>query len=286
MPFSLVPPKVLFGLEHHFRGPGRVALFFERSLEEDLLRAGYGMDPLAYASACALNAALNFVAVCASLLALGFAFHRDVLVIALLVGAAFSAAALLTCLWSPQIRASKSQRAIESSLIPVTRQMLIQVRSGVPLFNAIVSASTGNHAVCGEFDAVVKKLSAGVSEGDALAEVSASSPSPKFRKVAWQLSNALKTGSDLGAVLQSTLAELEMEQAERIQRYSQELSPLTVVYMLAAVIVPSLGITMFIVISSLLSFSVPVFALPVVFLCMLGFQFFFLDFASSRRPPV
>jgi hypothetical protein len=57
-------------------------------------------------------------------------------------------------------------------------------------------------------------------------------------------------------------------------------------YMMAAVVVPSLGITMLIVISSFMSIQIPKFILPLALVFLIGFQLFFANFVSSRRPNV
>jgi flagellar protein FlaJ len=211
---------------------------------------------------------------------------KPMLVIAGLASAGVGIATLVTCLVFPQIIATQKRRAIDANMITATRQLLIQIRSGVPLFNALLSVSSGHNKVSDEFYKIVAKLNAGVAETEALAEASATSPSMQFRKVVWQLSNALKVGTDVGLALEATLNELELEQTEQIKKYSQELSPLTMIYMISAIIVPSLGVTMLIVIGSLMSFPIPKVILPVIFLIMIGFQAFFLNFVASRRPVV
>jgi flagellar protein FlaJ len=133
---------------------------------------------------------------------------------------------------------------------------------------------------------MVNKISGGVPELDALADTTRQNPSFQFRKVLWQISNALKVGSDVGDSLSSLLAELEKEKIDQIHKYGQELSPWTMVYMLAAVVVPSLGVTMLIVLSSFLSISLPMFLLPFLLVVNLGFQLFFMNFISTRRPIV
>ncbi|MFA5247527.1 MAG: type II secretion system F family protein, partial [Candidatus Micrarchaeia archaeon] len=252
-----------------------------------LSSAGYvGITADMYATACVLNAVTNFVAVFLFIDILGVLMLKPMLVIAGLASAGVGIATLVTCLVFPQIIATQKRRAIDANMITATRQLLIQIRSGVPLFNALLSVSSGHNKVSDEFYKIVAKLNAGVAETEALAEASASSPSMQFRKVVWQLSNALKVGTDVGLALEATLNELELEQTEQIKKYSQELSPLTMIYMISAIIVPSLGVTMLIVIGSLMSFPIPKVILPVIFLIMIGFQAFFLNFVASRRPVV
>ncbi|PIT85466.1 hypothetical protein COU36_03090, partial [Candidatus Micrarchaeota archaeon CG10_big_fil_rev_8_21_14_0_10_59_7] len=82
------------------------------------------------------------------------------------------------------------------------------------------------------------------------------------------------------------LAELTRERIDQIRKYGQELSPWTMIYMMAAVILPSLGVTVLIVIASFMSVGIPAVVLPVIVLMLVGFQLFFMNFVASRRPTV
>jgi flagellar protein FlaJ len=287
LPFSIVPPQLTFGLAAKTRPLGSTVQSWMPILGDDLLAAGYaGIEPDTYATACVLNAAINFGAALLAIGLLGAAMHTQMLLFTFLASIGIGFATLLTGLIYPRIIASQRRRAIDENMVTATRQLLIQVRSGVPLFNALLSVSAGRNKVSEEFYKIVAKLNAGIAEADALAEASATSPSMQFRKVMWQISNALKIGADVGLALEATLSELELEQTEQIKKYAQELSPLTMIYMISAIILPSLGVTMLIVIGSLLSFPIPKAALIAIFIVMVGFQLFFLDFVSSRRPVV
>ncbi|MFA6329351.1 MAG: type II secretion system F family protein [Candidatus Micrarchaeia archaeon] len=287
LPFSLVPSQFLFVLAEKTRPIGNAVQAWMPILGDDLMGAGYGnLDADAYATACVLNAFTNFFVSFLFINLLGVLALTPMLLLAGLASAGIGVATLVTCLVYPQIVASQRRRAIDANMITATRQLLIQIRSGVPLFNALLSVSTGHNKVSDEFYKIVAQLNAGVAEADALAEASATSPSMQFRKVVWQLSNALKVGTDVGLALEATLSELEHEQTEQIKKYAQELSPLTMIYMISAIIVPSLGVTLLIVIGSLLSFPIPKALLVVIFIIMVGFQAFFLDFVSTRRPVV
>jgi len=287
LPFSLVPPQFTFALASKTRPIGTAVQAWVPILGDDLMGAGYeGIDVDTYATACVLNAFTNFFAVFMFINFLSVATLAPMLLLAGLASAGIGIATLVTCLVYPQIIAAQRRRAIDANMITATRQLLIQIRSGVPLFNALLSVSTGHNKVSDEFYKIVAKLNAGVAEADALAEASATSPSMQFRKVVWQISNALKVGTDVGLALEATLSELELEQTEQIKKYAQELSPLTMIYMISAIIVPSLGVTMLIVIGSLLSFQIPQALLVVIFIVMIAFQLLFLNFVSSRRPVV
>jgi archaeal flagellar protein FlaJ len=148
----------------------------------------------------------------------------------------------------------------------------------------MTSVSDDYGEVSVEFQRIVKRVNSGIPEVDVLAEASRTIPSEQFRKVLWQISNAIKVGSDVSDALRSILDDLMKEQINKIHKYGQELSPWTMMYMMGAVILPSLGITMLIVITSFLNVFIPKLILPVILLALIIFQVFFMNFVASRRP--
>jgi flagellar protein FlaJ len=164
--------------------------------------------------------------------------------------------------------------------------MLIAIRSGVPLYNTMASLTLDYGETSNEFRKIVKKINSGVHELDALSDATAENPSQQFRKLLWQVSNALKVGSDVGNVLEALNQEYTKERVDQVRRYGQELSPLSMVYMMFAIILPSLGITMLIVITSFLTVPIPSITLLALFGVLVLFQLFFLNLISTRRPLV
>ncbi|HLD76271.1 MAG TPA: type II secretion system F family protein, partial [Candidatus Norongarragalinales archaeon] len=132
----------------------------------------------------------------------------------------------------------------------------------------------------------VRRINAGTSELDALSEASQQNPSLGFQRALWQLTNALKVGSDVSRVVESLVDEFIGEQKDQIRRYGQELSPWAMLYMMLAVVVPSLGVTMMLVVASFAKFSIPLIFLGGVIAFLVFFQLFFMNFISTRRPSV
>ena len=82
------------------------------------------------------------------------------------------------------------------------------------------------------------------------------------------------------------LGEIAHEQLVEIQRYGKKLNSLTLFYMLLAVVVPSLGITMFIVIAGLVSLSIGPSTFFVFAFFLLLIELVFLSMFKSIRPNV
>jgi pilus assembly protein TadC len=132
---------------------------------------------------------------------------------------------------------------------------------------------------------VVNEINTGKSEAEALEKITRETPSLFFRRVMWQMINALKSGADIGLVMKEIVDNMAMEQRVAIKKYGATLNPLALMYMLFAVIFPTLGITFLLVLSS---FTGAKFNLELVLMGILGvillFQFMFIGLIKSRRP--
>ena len=178
-------------------------------------------------------------------------------------------------------------RNIEKYLLPALRTMQVQVSSGIPLYNILVSVSKENYGgVSEQFSRAVREMNAGMHQINALESMATENPSVHFQRVIWQIVTALKSGSDVGVVLNEMVQSLSEEQLVQIQDYGSKLNPLTMFYMLLVVIVPALAVTFFVVIGSFIALKES--ALKGLFWGMYGvvvvFQFFFISVIASKRP--
>ena len=151
----------------------------------------------------------------------------------------------------PKSIVSKRVKNLEKNLIFALRTILVQIRSGVPIFDSFVSVGAGNYGqISDEFKIVIEKSRSGKPVIDTLEELAIRNPSMYFRRAIWQLVNAMRSGSDIGENLECVLEALSKEQMVQIREYKSVLNPLAMMYMMIAVIMPSLGITVMIIIST------------------------------------
>ncbi|MEM5834338.1 MAG: type II secretion system F family protein [Candidatus Aenigmatarchaeota archaeon] len=187
----------------------------------------------------------------------------------------------------PKMLLIKKIRLLERDLLYALRHLLIQVRSGVTLFNAMVSVAAGDYGlVSEEFEEAVKEINAGVSEIEALENMSFRNPSLYFRRVIWQLVNGMRAGSDIATTLREIVNGLAIDQRIEIRRYGAQLNPMALMYLMTAVIIPTLGITFIIILSSF--FGLSFLPLDIFLYLILGFliifQFMFIGLIKVRRP--
>lgn len=187
----------------------------------------------------------------------------------------------------PKLLALRRVRSLEQNMVFAMKHMYVQVKSGVPVFNAMVSISEGNYgAMSGEFRRIVKEVNTGSSLEDVLDKTVLENPSPHFRRIIWQISNRLKSGVDIADTLEDVINHVSQEQRIMIRKYGSQLNPLTLVYMMVAVILPSLGITLLIVMSSLSGTSMSTGIFWVILFAVGAFQFIYLGIIKSKRPAI
>ena len=187
----------------------------------------------------------------------------------------------------PKVYANRRVKNIERNLLAALQNILIQLNSGVPLFDILVSISKGEYGqISKEFSKVVKEINAGRPQIESLEDMAAINPSLFFRRAVWQIVNGMKSGADMSNVVNEIINSLSEEQVLQIQKYGSQLNPLAMFYMLAVVIAPSLGMTFLIILSSFISLSE--FITKVIFWSLYGivvfFQIMFMGVIKSRRP--
>ena len=99
--------------------------------------------------------------------------------------------------------------------------------------------------------------------------------------------NALKTGSNVGISLKMISTELKEEKENRITAYSQELSLWSLVYMLAVIVLPSMGVTLILILSSFLGGAmITEMIFWIILVGIIFVQIIFLSIIRSKRPDV
>ena len=176
--------------------------------------------------------------------------------IALFVAFLFSGFVYFSQIVYPKIYLARKQKDIEKNLLPALNDMLVQLSSGIPLFNILTNISDANYGFLSlEFKDAVKKINAGEAEANVLDNLGKKNPSIFFRRTLWQISNGMKAGSDMTQIIRDNIENLNEEQLIQIQTYGSRLNPLVVLYMLISVIVPALSITFLTIITSMINLS-------------------------------
>ena len=186
----------------------------------------------------------------------------------------------------PDVRISKKEREVSKEIIFAGRFIIIELESGVPLYNAMRNVSKNYEVIGKYFKEITDKVDLGTSMEDALNEAVEFIPSNDFRKILWQMINSIRTGADVSKSLYSVMEQITRDQITEVNKYGKKLNPLAMFYMIIAVILPSLGITMLIILSSFIHFELSL----TILLSLAGFlgfvQFMFIAMVKFSRPAI
>lgn len=185
----------------------------------------------------------------------------------------------------PYMLITKKTRMIERNLLFALKYLLIKLKSGVPIYDAFVGVAESDFgAVSDEFKIVAKEMAAGLDALRALENLAVRSASPFLRRTIWQITNNVRSGSEITDVLESITSSLVREQKLLIRKYGAELNPVILMYMMMTVVVPSLGITVLMVMSSFAGLNIPQYVFYIIPIAMIVMQFFFITIVKNKRP--
>jgi len=251
------------------------------NLEWNLERAGIHVEPLTYISITVYMAfSVGFATFIGILLPAYLVDKLDIgLPMALGASIGLSIFMLFYMLAMPHVKIKKRGALIERNLPYALKDLEIQTGAGIPVFDAIVHVANGGYGECSdEFRQVIRKVESGTSVVRSLDEVGMHTSSPFLRRIIWQIVNSMYAGSDISVALKSIGNDLTRE---------KELWSL--MYMLMVIVLPSQGITLLIILSTLVDIfgSIDknlVFGGIICFMFM--FQFMLIGIIKNKRPIV
>jgi hypothetical protein len=86
--------------------------------------------------------------------------------------------------------------------------------------------------------------------------------------------------------MNTVIEQIVREQQIEVKEYGRKLNPLAMFYMMAAIIIPSLGTTMLVVLSTFIGLNLSLTVLFVITGLIAFVQFMFLSIIRSMRPPM
>jgi archaeal flagellar protein FlaJ len=184
------------------------------------------------------------------------------------------------------VKIKKINAGIGGEIVFAGRFLLIELESGVPLYQTFKNLAESYKQIGPYFQAVIDKVDFGTPMEDALNEVILTSPSSNLRKLLWQILNSFKTGSDVTVSLNNVLEQIVREHQIMAKEYGRKLNPLAMFYMMVAIIVPSLGVTLLAVLGSFIGLEINMIVFAVIVILLAFMQFMFLAVIKSSRPPL
>jgi pilus assembly protein TadC len=208
------------------------------------------------------------------------------IILSLVIGVIFFFIGYITLLKAVDSKIRKRAKEIDKDVLFAGRFLLIKLNSGKPLVNSLMEASQSYGVANTFFKFIVRDIELGTPLEKALEQAVDSCPSQKMKRILFQINNALKIGIDITQNLEAVLEDIANEQLVEIQRYGKKLNSLTLFYMLLAVVVPSLGMTMFMIVAGLVSLNISITTFMVFAFFLLLIEIAFMTLFKSIRPNV
>jgi len=290
IPMALFPYSVLESLSKRFLERSRILLKAYPEIKMAIIQSNFEIEPEEYLSAGIFSSIINAFLVFFLSFFFSMIFKLSILnsfLISLLFLFAVFFINFFIIMNYPKIFALKRGRRMEENMLYAMRDLLIKLKSGVSLYDSFVALSRRSYGdLSEEFKITTKKMSAGQPQISAIEEMALRNPSQNFRKILWQISNAMRAGADISNTLESIIDNLSKEQKVKIRNFGGELNPIAMMYMVITVVAPTMGITLLVVLSSFAS-------LPIgknTFYAILGvisfFQLIFLTIIKSKREAI
>jgi flagellar protein FlaJ len=289
IPIVPVPMEKAAGAAKHLLNWGEFLSNIFPGLAFELEQSEFKFEPREWVSIALFTALFYFSVLLAGLFVVLLAVKVELtkmILISLGASSILGMVGFIYVIFYPKLYVNRKVGQIEKNLPYALHHLLIEVRSGVPLFNALVSISQSRYGVLSEeMKKAVDDISTGKSEIAALEMMARRNPSLYFRRVMWQIVNSLKSGADIGNTIKQIVDNLSEEQRVAIKKYGSQLNPMTLMYMIFAVIFPTLGITFLLVLSSFVGIGLNLqLVLIGILLFLLMFQFMIIGLIKSKRP--
>ncbi|MFA6214918.1 MAG: type II secretion system F family protein [Candidatus Micrarchaeia archaeon] len=287
IPLLIIPKKQAMKNAHYFFGVARRMLPSLRFLEKALRGLDSDLSPTEYLGLSLFNASVYFVF--AGLLIFAV-FQKAGVGMPYLWAAAGASVSflgvLMLCIAYPRWVGNKKVSQIDRDLLFAARHLRVQTTAGVPLFDALVSASHGYGAVSAEFEKIVTGVEGGLNLADSLEDSAANNPSYYYSRILWQMSNAVKSGTDVGPVIAEIVDFLAEEQRIEMRNYGAQLNSIAIMYLMACIIAPTISLIFLMVISSFVELPITDIVFVFILAGMIFIQYMFIGLIESRRPSV
>jgi len=186
----------------------------------------------------------------------------------------------------PDMVIIRMTKDIDKEIIYAGKFLIVELKSGVTLYDALKTVAYNYEAIGRHLRVVINEVDLGTSIEEALNNAINATTSKNFRQLLWQIYNAQQTGSDIGQSLESVLDQIQRSQLIEAERYGKKLNPIAMFYLMTAVVLPSLGMVMIIIVASFLSIQISFILLMLIAGFFMFIQFLFVAIIRSMRPAI
>ncbi len=180
------------------------------------------------------------------------------------------------------VQIKKYARQVDSDLMFVAEYFLVSVESGLPLGNIIKRISHLKRPGGEFFKRIYLDFQTGKNMEKALEEGANYSPSDNMKILLKRLKDSLEIGIDLKQVLINFINEMSEKKILEIRAFSKKLNPIIMMYLLVGIVLPSLGLTFFILGAALMQITPAFLKLILIFIFLIMFAFQYLSYSSFK----
>jgi len=261
------------------------------SLKYDLQKAEIGLDAERYCLASLVSATIYGFLFMFVGLAFGTIISKGItpftLTLVFVFGFGSFISMLIFHLIYPKLAAVQIAGLVDQELLFALRTMLIQLSSGISLFESMKGISKSTYGqVSTEFAMVVRDVNSGMSETEALEKLAFKTKSEVLKKTIWQVITTMRSGGSIVNALSSQVDALVAQQVDAIKAYAAELTLWTLVYLIIAAALPSLGITFLVIASSIGGSGIGPEAVTLIVMLSLTVQVAMILLIRSKVPKV
>ncbi|MBU0460947.1 MAG: type II secretion system F family protein [Nanoarchaeota archaeon] len=184
----------------------------------------------------------------------------------------------------PDVKILRREKEINQEIVYAGRFIIIELESGVPIYQTFKHVVENYDMIGKYFAEIVHDVDLGTPIEDAINRVVETTPSRNFRKLLWQILNSITTGADMTISLKAVVDQIVTEQDIELKEYGRKLNPLAMFFMILAVILPSIGITLLVIFASFIGLRLDL-TFFLLLAAAIGFlQFLFYAVIKNSRP--
>ncbi|MDK2849338.1 MAG: archaeal flagellar protein FlaJ [Candidatus Woesearchaeota archaeon] len=183
-------------------------------------------------------------------------------------------------------RIYRLRRELDKEVLFAGRYILLKVSAGEPLLNVLYDAAN-SYGVSGDFfKGLVMSINSGTPVEEALELAREVTPSEKFKKVLYPIVVSFKTGAEISKTLKDTLDSIKEELSLEIKAYGKKLNTIVLMYLILAVVFPSLGLGLSSIFLTFLGIKLNLFFFGLILFFLAFIQYFFIVLIRVNRPTV
>ncbi len=158
----------------------------------------------------------------------------------------------------PRAKRIDMTKRMDRDLSFVLKDIIIQLRSGVTLYDAFVTATEGSSygVASRKLREVVSKISQGYTYKEALQELAASIKSDFMKNVLWQLANTFHVGGNVEPVFKSMEQTLKEYHEMSIHSYLESANIMLFGYLLFGAVLPAIFLITGVVIGMVMGINI------------------------------